>query len=73
MLMKKTTMTEKQLKRLAREEYLDCRECGHYPEFITDGVELSTAEIKMYATDYNMTVTQFKQYKKYLEQLCFGD
>lgn len=69
----KKTMTEKQLKKLAREEYLDCRACGHYPEFITDCCELSDEEEEMYAADYGMTVSQFKRYKTYLEQLCFGD
>lgn len=63
-------MTDKKLRKLAKEEYLDCRECGHYPEFITDCCELSDEEEEMYAAEYDMTVEEFRKYRTYLEELC---
>lgn len=63
-------MTDKELRALAKEEYLDCRECGHYPDFITDCCKLSDEEEEMYAYEYNMTVKEFRKYRTYLEELC---
>lgn len=61
--------TSKNLKEYAKEVYLECRECGHYPKYITDGF-ISDDEYKMYAKEEDMTVEQFKEFIGYLLEYC---
>lgn len=64
------TYTDKQLKKLAKSDYLDCRECGHYPEAITDAPYISEASYEKYANDMDMSIKDYETYLKYFTELC---
>ena len=65
-----TMRTDKQLKKMARDDYMDCRECGHFPEFVCGCSPSTDEELKQYADEYEMTTDEFKKYMDYFMELC---
>lgn len=63
-------MTDKQIKKIARDDYIDCRQCGHFPDFICNNGCLSKAELKQWADEYEMSVSDFNKYMNYFMELC---
>lgn len=63
-------MTDKQIKKIARDDYIDCRECGHFPDFICSNGCLSRDELKQWANEYEMTTIEFSKYMDYFLELC---
>ena len=55
-----TKWTDAKLKKQAIEEWKDCYECGHFPDFICDQPYVSEEELQDYAKEYGMTLEEFK-------------
>ena len=60
-----TKWTDAKLKKQAINEWKDCYECGHFPEFICDQPYVDEEDLKDYAKEYDMTLEEFKKYVDY--------
>lgn len=54
-------VNDAKLKKQAIEEWKDCYECGHFPDFICDQPYVSEEELQDYAKEYDMTLEEFKK------------
>lgn len=60
--------TDRQLRKEAKIDYLDCRDCGHYPDWTNE--PLTNELIEKWSKEYDMTPEQFKKYVEYFYEQC---
>ena len=53
-------MTDDELKKMAKADYDDFCECGHFPTWVDE--PLDDEELKRGAEEYDMSVEDFKKY-----------
>ena len=56
-------MTDDELKKMAKEDYDDCYECGHFPTWVDE--PLDDEELKRGAEECDMSVEDFKKYMNF--------
>ena len=56
-------MTDDELKKMAKGDYDDCYECGHFPTWVDE--PLNEEELKRWAEEYDMSVEDFKKYMNF--------
>lgn len=61
-------MTNVELKRIAQEDFDECRKYGHYPDWTNE--PLTDELIKKWSVEYDMTEDEFKKYADYFFELC---
>ena len=66
---KTRTMTDDQIKKMAHGDYIEARQCGHYPDWLSDGIN-SEDDLADWADEYGLTPEQFEKYMNYFMELC---
>lgn len=61
-------MTDDELKKMAKGDYDDCYECGHFPTWADE--PLDNKDLKRWAEEYNMSVEDFKKYMNFFYSLA---
>lgn len=64
--------TNIELRQTATKDYVECRKCGQFPDWVDDLECMPDQEWRSWANEYMMSVDEFKKYVNYFLQCMDG-